>query len=42
MSQKGNEKLAVDHYLFICNGKGKPGHANVRYFDGPDSDMEPL
>ena len=32
VSQKGNEKLVVDHYLFICNGKGKPGHANVRYW----------
>ena len=32
VSQKGNAKLVVDHYLFICNGKRKPGHANVRYW----------
>ena len=32
VSQKGNEKLVVDHYLFICNGKGKSGHVNVRYW----------
>ena len=29
VSQKGNAKLVVDHYLYICNGNGKPGHANV-------------
>ena len=32
VSQKGNEKLVFDHYLFIYNGNGKPGHANVRYW----------
>jgi len=30
--RKEMKKIVVDHYLFICNGNGKPGHANVRYW----------
>jgi FLYWCH zinc finger domain len=33
LSQKGKEKLVIDDYTFICNGKGKTISApNVRYW----------
>lgn len=33
VSQKGKEKLVIDEYTFICNGKGKSISApNVRYW----------
>lgn len=33
VSQKGKEKLIIDDYTFICNGKGKTMSApNVRYW----------